>query len=213
MALSEPKQSEASVSENPVAENQASPSENPHRPRRPEELDWSKALLFRRKDRSSPSTFIRAIVVGERVQGQASIAPPGTIWAVWEHEVGYRNARPIAAHVFDLEWEVWGADQPAEVAKADPNAEDLLEQWTPKLTADEELEIRELFTYHAPTAEQQERLVKVRAAARHFAAVILSCASVGADRSAAMRKLREAVMTVNAAIVLEGTVAGPRGHR
>lgn len=206
---------ENNLSGSPVVRGDVPSLENPYRPRRPEELDWSQAETYRNvRGNKSPLTFVRALQVFERVQGQASISPPGTFWAVWEFETDYRKAQPFSESGFKSDWELVppGDASPQEVAAAAVKAvpEDLLEQWTPKLSAYEGAEIRELFTYHAPTPDQQERLVKVRAAARHFAAVVISCAKACADRSAAMRKLREAVMTVNAAIVLEGTVSGPR---
>ena len=67
----------------------------------------------------------------------------------------------------------------------------------------EDLQIEEWFTYHAPTPEQQERLVRMREAAKTFAHVINECTKPSADKTAAFRKLREAVMTANASIVLE----------
>jgi hypothetical protein len=67
---------------------------------------------------------------------------------------------------------------------------------------DEDL-IKKYFTYHAPTGDQPERYVKVRAAAEMFAQVIVACCPASADTTAAIRKVREAVMTANAAIALE----------
>lgn len=60
------------------------------------------------------------------------------------------------------------------------------------------------FTYHAPNAEQQEKLVVIRTAAREFAQVLVDNTIPSADQSAAIRLLREAVMTANASIVLNG---------
>ena len=65
--------------------------------------------------------------------------------------------------------------------------------------------INEQFTYHAPSPEQARRYDVLRTAAREFAHVILATTPVCADQSAAIRKLREAVMTANAAIALEAT--------
>lgn len=64
--------------------------------------------------------------------------------------------------------------------------------------------IEELFTYHSPDAEQQIRYETIRDAAKHLALVILKNTPRGADQTAAIRKLREAVMTANAAIALRG---------
>ena len=62
--------------------------------------------------------------------------------------------------------------------------------------------LAEMFTYHAPHGTQPERYERIRKAALDFAAVIdLSCPDC-ADKTAAIRKLREAVMTANAAIAI-----------
>lgn len=60
------------------------------------------------------------------------------------------------------------------------------------------------FTYHAPDAEQQKKLIAIRTAAREFAGILVANTIPSADQSAAIRLLREAVMTANASIVLNG---------
>lgn len=70
-----------------------------------------------------------------------------------------------------------------------PVTEDDLENW---------------FTYHAPTADQLPRYEAIRAAGKAFAAVILANAPSSADQTVAIRKVREAVMTANAAIACWG---------
>lgn len=65
-------------------------------------------------------------------------------------------------------------------------------------------EIEAWFTYHAPTEEQIPKLVAVREEAKKFARVIEANVPASADRTAALRKLRECVMTANAAIVTIG---------
>jgi hypothetical protein len=64
--------------------------------------------------------------------------------------------------------------------------------------------VDELFTYHAYSAEQTERSGKIRHAAKQLAHAILDNTRPCADQSDAIRKVREAVMTANAAIALEG---------
>lgn len=66
-----------------------------------------------------------------------------------------------------------------------------------------EYDLDNLFTYHPPTGNQVNRYQELRKAARVFAEVILKNTRYCADQSAAMRKLRECVMTANAAIALE----------
>ena len=64
----------------------------------------------------------------------------------------------------------------------------------------------EIFSYHAPTPEQIEHYSKIRAKAKELALVIVECTPRCADQSAALRALRETVMTANAAVALGGLV-------
>lgn len=64
--------------------------------------------------------------------------------------------------------------------------------------------IEELFTYHAPTPSQQEALENIRSCAKTMAHAIDANVPACADQAAAIRLLRECVMTANAAIVLKG---------
>jgi non-homologous end joining protein Ku len=64
--------------------------------------------------------------------------------------------------------------------------------------------IDQLFTYHTPTQVQAQAYSTLREAAKYFAKVIVAVVPNGADRTAAIRKLREAVMTANAGISLNG---------
>jgi hypothetical protein len=66
--------------------------------------------------------------------------------------------------------------------------------------------LNEVFSHHAPDTLQIESYEQIRAGARNFAGLILTCVPPCADRSAAIRKVREAVMTANAAIALRGLV-------
>ena len=59
------------------------------------------------------------------------------------------------------------------------------------------------FTYHAPRDGQAKRYDAIRVAGKHLAGIILDNTPPSADQSAAIRKVREAVMTANAAIALE----------
>jgi hypothetical protein len=65
-------------------------------------------------------------------------------------------------------------------------------------------DIENWFTYHAPTEDQRTRYVEIRAAAKHLAKVILDNTKPSADQTAAIRKVREAVMTANVSIACEG---------
>lgn len=57
-----------------------------------------------------------------------------------------------------------------------------------------------LFTYHPPTAEQKLAYEEIRIHGKLLAESILDRCPPCADTSAAIRKVREAVMTANAAI-------------
>lgn len=71
-------------------------------------------------------------------------------------------------------------------------------------TPDPDLQkLDEWFRYHAPTGDQPARYEAVRSAAKVLAATIVENCTPSADRSAALRKVREAVMTANASIALE----------
>lgn len=64
-------------------------------------------------------------------------------------------------------------------------------------------QIEEWFTYHPPREGQPERYVEIREAAKALALVIAQNTRPCADQTVAFRKLRECVMTANAAIALE----------
>ena len=67
-----------------------------------------------------------------------------------------------------------------------------------------EAEIRDLFRYHAPSPEMTRKFEAIRSAIETAALVIDAECPPGADRTAAMRRLKEAHMTANASVVLEG---------
>lgn len=62
-------------------------------------------------------------------------------------------------------------------------------------------DIENMFTYHAPTDDEKLKLSAINEAAKALAMVIAESVPVCADQSAALRKVREARMTANAAIV------------
>jgi hypothetical protein len=64
-------------------------------------------------------------------------------------------------------------------------------------------EIQDIFTYHAPRGDQQARYQAIREAAGKFALILVANTKPSADQTAAIRLLREAVMTANASIALE----------
>ena len=72
------------------------------------------------------------------------------------------------------------------------------------LTPEDESDVEYLFRYHTPSEEAVSRMKDIRSAAYELALQIMHNCPKCADRSAAIRHLREAVMTANASIVLDG---------
>jgi hypothetical protein len=68
----------------------------------------------------------------------------------------------------------------------------------------EQAALTDLFSYHAPSPDQILRMDAIRAAGERMAAEILMQCPRSADRSAAIRQVREACFTANASIALEG---------
>jgi hypothetical protein len=66
-------------------------------------------------------------------------------------------------------------------------------------------EIYNLFRYHPPQGDQGPRYIKIRESAKQFAQTIVDNTPESADQSAAIRKVREAMMTANAAIACNET--------
>lgn len=62
------------------------------------------------------------------------------------------------------------------------------------------IDIENLFSYHPPQGDQAERYEALREQGRQLAEKILELTPASADQSAAIRKVREAIMTANAAI-------------
>lgn len=65
-------------------------------------------------------------------------------------------------------------------------------------------DLQHLFTYHEPQEGQVPLYERLRSAALTFARVIDESVPAGPDRTAAIRKVREAVMTANAGIATGG---------
>jgi hypothetical protein len=68
------------------------------------------------------------------------------------------------------------------------------------------MDLGAVFRYHQPTPDKIPRYEAIRAGALEFARIIEDNAPACVDRTNAIRKLREAVFTANAAIALEGEV-------
>lgn len=62
----------------------------------------------------------------------------------------------------------------------------------------------DIFSYHAPEPGDAEKYEAIRGAAKDLARAIIDNTPGSADQTAAIRKVREAVMTANASIALKG---------
>jgi len=60
------------------------------------------------------------------------------------------------------------------------------------------------FVYHTPSPEQIPKYHLIREAGKKLAETILENTPPSADQTAAIRKVREAVMTANAALACDG---------
>lgn len=60
--------------------------------------------------------------------------------------------------------------------------------------------------YHKPSDAQVAKIARIRAATKALCSEILDCTPICGDQQAALRCAREAMMTANAAIVLDGAV-------
>jgi len=61
-----------------------------------------------------------------------------------------------------------------------------------------------VFSHHAPSGDKLVHYDAIHAAAKAFATVILKHTPPGEDQTAALRLLREATMTANSAVALDG---------
>lgn len=66
------------------------------------------------------------------------------------------------------------------------------------------MDIDHVFKYHAPSPDQVPKYEELREYAKMFADAIIRLTPACADQSAALRHVREAVMTANASIALGG---------
>jgi hypothetical protein len=67
-----------------------------------------------------------------------------------------------------------------------------------------EEQLKNWFTYHSPTSEVLPKYQAIREAGFALAKAIVDNSPTSADQTAAVRKVREAVMTANAAIACDG---------
>jgi hypothetical protein len=65
-------------------------------------------------------------------------------------------------------------------------------------------QLKNWFTYHSPNAEQLPKYQEIREKGLALATAIMENTPSSADQTAAVRKVREAVMTANASIACGG---------
>jgi hypothetical protein len=82
-------------------------------------------------------------------------------------------------------------------------ARNLTQGCTGRSTSDAEI-LAELFKYHPPTEMTLPKYAAINQAAKNFAEVVLQNCPSSADRSAAIRLIRDARMTANASVALNG---------
>ena len=75
-----------------------------------------------------------------------------------------------------------------------------------KLNIEVAEDLKSIFSHHAPNGSQQVSYQALRDAAHAFAIAIMAHAPACADRTTAIRKVREALMTANVAIALDGGI-------
>jgi hypothetical protein len=68
---------------------------------------------------------------------------------------------------------------------------------------DEEI-VAEFFKYHPPTENTILKFAAINQAAKNFAEIVLANCPRGADRTVVIRLIRDARMTANAAVALNG---------
>ena len=68
------------------------------------------------------------------------------------------------------------------------------------------MDFENIFRYHAPSGDDPAKYEAIRTAGKALAYAIAENTPKCADQTAAIRKVREAVMTANAAVALKGTV-------
>lgn len=73
-------------------------------------------------------------------------------------------------------------------------------------------DLEAFFTYHSPRADQLENYVAVRKAGHALALAIFENCPECPDTTAAIRKVREATMTANAAIAIYKPIPGDTGQ-
>lgn len=63
-----------------------------------------------------------------------------------------------------------------------------------------QVDLDTMFTYHSPKGDQQARYMAIRVCGKMLAEMIIDCCPPSADTTAAIRLLRESIMTANQSI-------------
>ena len=67
-----------------------------------------------------------------------------------------------------------------------------------------DFDLDHIFAFHPANLEQGEKHQRVRDAAKEFAKAVIANTPTSPDQSTAIRQIREAMQTANAAIALDG---------
>lgn len=150
-----------------------------------------------------------AEVIDEGTDTTTDENPIVTIWFEDQrfpaHRINLRGKPTPAAGWYFVRYEDgYISFSPAEQFEKGNTLDELLKPIDPEPLPDlhsfSQDEIENWFTYHAPTSQQLVQYHHVRTAAKVFAETINKNVPSGPDKTAAIRKLREAVMTANAGI-------------
>jgi hypothetical protein len=96
-----------------------------------------------------------------------------------------------------------GTTAQAETPATGAPLEAPLNLWA-RLNPDEQTALTNLFTYQQPNGEAVRQMQAIRECGLALATAIVAYCPRSADRSAALRSIREGIMTANASIVLGG---------
>lgn len=105
---------------------------------------------------------------------------------------------------------IFGPDFSAKPIEAHPGYDEPQTDEKPQLFQPVgELDLEHIFKYHRPDPNQVDSHERVRRGGKFFASILIASTPAGADQTAAVRKIREAIMTANAAIALKGRLYKP----
>ena len=137
-------------------------------------LDWTVSKQYVLK--SFPGKIYHALYNTTRIRYDNKIVPPGKVFVINEGDFKCKNPDVYAHAEFNEKFRaVIKKDADLPIPDANTTPEDDLEAYEPEIGGMDKEILSHIFTYHKPDADQSERLIKIRAAGRPFAAVVLGC--------------------------------------